>query len=80
MTASALKKKIHQYLNNTDDKILKAVYTILEEHAKVKQDVSSLTPNQKAELDRRMILYEAGKMEVHTWSEVYKELKNKKRK
>ena len=80
MTTTALKKKIRQYIDTTDDKMLKAVYTILEEHAKVKDETSALNASQKAELDRRMKLFEAGKMEVYNWSEVYKELKSKKKK
>ena len=80
MTTTALKKKIYQYIDNTDDKILQAVYTILEEHAKAKNETSALNSSQKAELDRRMKLYESGQMEVYNWSEVYQELKRKKKK
>ena len=36
MTAIAIKKKAHQYLDNTDEKILRVVYTILEDHVKSK--------------------------------------------
>jgi hypothetical protein len=33
MSKTSLKKKIHKYIDNADDKILMAVYTLLEEHA-----------------------------------------------
>lgn len=78
MTSATLKQKIHQYLDTSDDKMLKIVYSILDEHAKIKNQTSLLNQNQKSELDKRMKLYEAGKMEVYDWSEVYKELKIKK--
>ena len=77
MTKTALKKKIIEYMESTDNKILEAVYTILDEHAKAKNDTSLLSREQKNELDRRMKLFEEGKMQVSEWSEVYKKLKKK---
>ncbi len=71
MTAITLKKKVHEYVETTDDKILKAVYTILEAHAKTKKEASALSTAQKRELDKRMKLFEAGKMEVYDWKDVY---------
>jgi len=32
MTTTILKKKIHKYIDSTDERILQVVYTILEEH------------------------------------------------
>lgn len=80
MTKTALKKKIIEYVENGDDKILRAVYTILEEHNRVRQEASLLNEEQKAELDRRMKLFEAGKMEVYDWQEIYKKKKSKYKK
>lgn len=80
MTKSALKEKINEYLASSDDKIIKVVYTILDEHLRAKQESTSLSEKQKKELDKRMKLYESGKMEVFSWSTVYKELKNRKKK
>ncbi len=75
MTTTALKKKIQKYIDTTDDVMLQAVYTILEEHSRAKKESSALSASQKTELDRRMKLYESGKMEVYDWKDVYKELK-----
>lgn len=80
MTKSKLKKKIIQFVESSDEKILEAVYTILDEHAKAKEDASLLTNSQKAELDKRMKLFESGKMEIFSWDSVYNELKSGKKK
>ena len=80
MTTTALKQKIQKYIDISDDRILKVVYTILDEHTKTKNENSLLSASQKAELDKRLKLYEAGKMEVYDWSAVYKELKGKVKK
>ena len=77
MTTTTLKKKIHKYLDTSDDKILKVIYTILDEHTKAKADTSALNTNQKKELVKRLKKFEDGKMEVYDWEVVYKELKKK---
>ena len=77
MTTTTLKKKIHKYLDTSDDKILKVVYTILDEHTKAKADTSVLNTNQKKELVKRLKKFEDGNMEVYDWEIVYKELKKK---
>jgi len=78
MTTSTLKKKIHQYIDTTDEKILKVVYTILEEHDKLKQENDfKLSNTDIAELDRRWIAYKKGKMKTYTVEEVKLEINKK---
>ena len=43
------------------------------------QAISVLNSNQKNELDRRMKLFNSGKIKRYKWSEVYKELKNERK-
>ena len=43
------------------------------------QAISVLNANQKKELDRRLKLFNSGKMKTYEWSEVYKELKSKRK-
>ncbi len=71
MTRGALTKNIYQYIDTADDKILKAVYTILEEHARSKEEHESmLTKKQKAELDKTLADHKAGKLKYYTTGQV----------
>jgi len=78
MTTTALKKKIHQYIDSTDDKILKVVHTIPEEHLKLKtKNDFELTEEDLEELDQRWDNYKKGKTKTYTLEEA-KQLVNKK--
>ncbi|MEO8761028.1 MAG: addiction module protein [Bacteroidia bacterium] len=68
MTAVALRKKAHQYLDSVDDAMLKSVFALLKEYKK-NHGESILSDEQKAELDRRMQLHKAGKSKSYTWHE-----------
>ncbi len=81
MTNITLRKKVHQYVDTTDEKILKAVYTILEEHARSKEDKDSLlTKEQKAELDKTLADHKAGKLKYYTAEQARKILSGKAKK
>ena len=78
MTTTALKKKIYQYIDHTDEKILKVVYTILEEHSKLKdEEKHHLTSEDIKELDRRWENYKKGTAKNFTLREVKKEIGKK---
>ncbi len=78
MTAIALKKKIHEYVDITDEKILNVVHTILEEHIKLKESQEfSLSNSDVKELDKRWENYKNGLEPVFTISEVKAEMKKK---
>ncbi len=78
MTKTALKKKIVEFVDSTDEKILQVVYTILEEHIKFKKEEEShLTDEDVKELDRRWTNYKKGKTKTYSLEELKKEaLKN----
>lgn len=78
MTTTALKKKIHQYIDASDDKILKIVHTILEEHSKLKTKIlTDLNAKTLEDLDRRWNDYKKGKTKIYTVQEVKQEISNK---
>ena len=60
MTTKALKKELHDAIENTDDQsLLEAVYTILRKN----QYSYDLSAEQKRELQRRYKLHEQGRAE-----------------
>jgi len=69
MTATALRKKAHQYLDTVDDTMLKSIYALLKEYRK-NQGETLLTEEQKVELDKRMEEHKSGKSKSYTWEEV----------
>lgn len=78
MTASTLKKKIYEYIDSTDEKILQVVYTILEEHIKSKKEEEhQLTQKDIAELDRRWEKYKKGETKLFSLNEAKKEIRQK---
>jgi hypothetical protein len=54
MGATALRNKLHQFIDNAEDKKIKAIYTIFEEDiAEINEAEEEYTAEFKAELDRR---------------------------
>ena len=81
MTSIALRKKVHHYVDTTDDKILKAVYTILEEYARSKEEPDTLlTKEQREELDKTLADHKAGKLKYYTADQTRKMLSGKAKK
>jgi hypothetical protein len=78
MTTTTLKKKIHKYVDSSDDRILKVVCTILEEHSKLKTKIETgLTAKDIEDLDHRWDNYKKGKAKTYTILEVKQEVSNK---
>ncbi|MBX3163695.1 MAG: hypothetical protein KF900_04395 [Bacteroidetes bacterium] len=70
MTTTALKKQIHQFVDVSDDKILKVVHTILEEHTTLKSHSEfDLTDEDVTMLDERWNNYKKGKSKTYTLAE-----------
>ena len=63
MSTLEIKGKILNYIDHADDKVLKAIYTLLESTI----DDYSLTSQQMAEVERRREHYLSGKSKTHTW-------------
>ncbi len=68
MTRTALRKKVHHYIDTVDDSLLEVVYNLFRLY--IEEDESLLTKEQKAELDKRAELYRAGKLKTFSWKEV----------
>lgn len=78
MTKTALKKKIYEFVDHTDEKILQVIYTILEEHIKSKKEEEHhLTNEDIKELDRRWENYKKGNTKTYTLEEIKKEARKK---
>lgn len=72
MTKAALKKKLHEYIDLSDEKILKAVYTILESNMVAAEPEVEYTPAQLKELNKRRKDHLSGKSKSYTFEEVKK--------
>ncbi|CAN5911920.1 hypothetical protein BH11BAC7_BH11BAC7_03060 [soil metagenome] len=71
MTTAVLRKKVHKYVDQVDEKTLRILNAMLTEAVQIDEDKGTLlTPDQVKELDRRVKLYQAGEMEMHTWGKV----------
>jgi uncharacterized membrane protein YheB (UPF0754 family) len=71
MTVTAIKEKLHSYIEHADDKKLKAIYTLLE------NEVNADIADEKLieELDRRWDNYLSGASKTYTIDESIKEIK-----
>lgn len=75
MTTTTLKKKIHKYIDSTDERILHVVYTILEEHIKLKEEEGhQLSDSDIKEFDRRWESYKKGNSKNFSLEEAKKEI------
>jgi hypothetical protein len=78
MTTTTLKKKIHNYVDASDDRILKVIHTILEEHSKLKAtNKSNLSSKDILELDKRWEAYQMGKTKTYSINEASREVTKK---
>ncbi|MGP8214294.1 MAG: addiction module protein [Bacteroidia bacterium] len=74
MNATTLKHKLHSFIDNAEQKKLKAIYTLFESEI---ETTSMLTDEQKKELDFRLDEYMQGKSKSFTWEEAVKKIKAK---
>lgn len=72
MTTTVLRKKVIEYVNHAEPNVLEAVYKILQ--VIEGEDTSTLSKEQKTELERRSTLYKTGKLKTYSWSEVKKKV------
>jgi hypothetical protein len=67
MTTVAMRKIVHQYLDDADDTALTVIYKMLKSYKKGQESPESmLTKGQKAELDKTLRDHKAGKLKYHT--------------
>lgn len=78
MTATAIRKKVHQYVDDIDTNMLEVVYNMLKIYKH--EDKSLLTKEQKAELDNTLNEHKSGKLKYYTIEQakeiIYKKEKN----
>ncbi len=80
MTTKTLKKKTQEYLEIADDKIVKAVYTILESHINSFDADIEFTTEQLKELNKRRKEHLAGKGKTYTLAEIKGKIHDKHKK
>ena len=64
MTATAIRQRLHNYLEIANEKKIKAIYTMIEDD--VEDTLVDYTSDLKTELDKRLTDYQGGKMKMIT--------------
>jgi len=79
MTASAIRTQLHNYLDVANDKKVKAIYALLEEDIVDKTGSSDHwnDPKFAAEMNRRALEMESGKVKGSSWEEVQTRVRRK---
>ena len=72
MTTTAIRQKLHSYLEVANDKKIKAIYTMVEEA--IEETGVEYTDEFKAELDRRYSAYKNGSEKPVTAAESKKRI------
>lgn len=67
MSTSAIRQKLHSYLEVAEDKKVKALYVMMEEE--IEESAVEYTEEFKKELDRRYADYKSGKAKMVTAAE-----------
>lgn len=75
MTTTAIRSKLHKYIDEADNDVLEVVMKLLEVYRK--GNTSLLTAEQKEEVFKRVVLYKEGKMKGASLPEVRKRVKQK---
>lgn len=75
MTSTAIRTKVHKYIDEADTNVLEVVYKLLEVYRQ--SNTSFLSDAQQKEVLKRSALYKAGKMKGYSLAEVQKRVKRK---
>ena len=75
MTTTAIRTKVHKYIDEADSNVLDVVYRLLEVYRQGNKSI--LTDDQQKEVLKRSTLYKAGKIKGYTLTEVRKRIKQK---
>lgn len=67
MSTAEIRQRLHEIIETTEDKKLKAIYTLLEGGAS--DEDYGFSQAQKKELDRRLSDYQNGIGKTYTWDE-----------
>ena len=74
MDTSAIRQKLHSYLEVADDKKVKAIYIMMEQE--IEESAVDYTDELKAELDSRSKKYKSGNIKTITAKESKKRIQN----
>ena len=69
MSTAEIKEYLHRQIDELDERILKAIYAMLQSYAKDKTEVK-LSSEQKKELEKRKQRHLSGESKSFTWQEV----------
>ena len=75
MTKTAIRTKVHKYIDEADMNVLEVIYKLLEVYRK--NNKSLLSEEQQKEVLQRSALYKAGKMKTYTVAEAQKKIRRK---
>jgi hypothetical protein len=75
MTPTAIRTKVHKYIDEADTKVLEVVYQLLEVYRQ--NNSSLLADEQQKEVLKRSALYKAGKIKGYSLAEARKLVKLK---
>ena len=75
MTTTAIRTKVHKYIDEADTDVLEVVFKLLEVYRQ--SNTSLLTEEQQKEVLKRSALYKAGKTKGYSLAEVRKRVKQK---
>lgn len=75
MTTTAIRTKVHKYIDEADNNVLEVVYKLLEVYRQ--NNSSILTEQQQKEVLKRSASYKAGKIKGLSLSEVRKRVNQK---
>ncbi|MDI1356246.1 MAG: addiction module protein [bacterium] len=75
MTTTAIRAKVHKYIDEADTKVLEVVYQLLEVYRR--SNSSLLTNEQQKEVLKRSALYKAGKIKGYSIAEARKLVKQR---
>ena len=75
MTTATIREKLHDYINNADDKKIKALYTVLD--GDIEKTYTWWEDEEFVkELDRRCAALDSGEDKGYSWEEVKKNARN----
>ena len=75
MTTSAIRTKVHEYIDEADSNVLEVIYKLLEVYRQ--SNTSILTKEQQEEVLKRSVQFKAGEIKSLYLNELSKRVKKK---
>lgn len=78
MTKALLRKQVHKYVDQVDEKTLRLVDALLSEALDIQEEGDSMmTDEQYSEVKRRSKSFEAGESKMQSWGKVKADIRKK---